>query len=511
MARPPLPVVNVEAHSRASSFFVRKSRIYVHRTRIDIIDPSEAELAAFSKMLTVYDGYSTYPKILWRGMSLRHDGDSNILSIPRFMNFQVICKIVTGQSPSVNETFSNISSLPIKNTTEPRSELQRRALNFLFKDGNEFDYPVKILDLPVGEGKTYLALKAVSIMGMKANIFVHKQSMIENPWIKDILKFTDIKREEIGIIQGSESIEEIIKNKDKYKIFITMHRTFTVSMTGKNNGYESVNRLYNECGIGLNIIDEAHTEICSCFWIAMYSEPKYTLYLTATLGRTNYSEEKIFSKLMPVHYSFTSCNGYDRKKFITYRKRNFKSNPPANWMTLIEQQKGVHIPYYCNYLIENEEAYKLLKTNVLAAVEEARNNYFKMHNKYPVIVILLGKLELIKKMTSSLSEVYESIGQFNGLVPAKDKISELKKEIVLSTHKSMDSATDAKIDYIINCIPVSSDIMVNQILGRIRYNPSEPDNEYGVYDIVDTSFGKVANNASSRSSIIRKEIMLKEN
>jgi hypothetical protein len=506
--RNPIPGLN-KGSSSSSYFFPEKPRIIARNTRIDINDPEESEMAAISKSLSVYDGYVSYPKVLWRAMVLRTENGKKILSVPRFVSKSSVLNNFPGTKINEN-SFTPFAKEDITNEIEPRSEMQRNALNYLFHGSNEFDWPSKIVDMPVGEGKTFVALKALSILKMRANIFIHKQTMIETPWIKDILKFTNIKREEIGIIQGYKSFEKIIAEKNKYKIFITLHRTFS-SLTTENRAYENISRLYSECGIGINIIDEAHIELMSTFLISMYTMPKFSMYLTATLGRTEFNEEKIFTRTLPVKWSFMQSCPSETKRFVTFKRRNFKSNPSEKWNKIILSKKGIHIASYCDYLFENPEVYDTLLDIVKQSIREARKEY-KGPSKEPVVAIILGKLSLVTAFIEDLGKEFgeENIGNFTGMIPIKERNKQLERSIIVSTEKSMDSAIDTRVDSIINCVPISSDVSLTQIIGRMRYDENHPNNPYSFYDVTDNCFSKSLSNSYTRANIIRKSIMLKE-
>lgn len=506
MGRSPIQL-NSGNSSNSHYFFNNQntnSRVILRNNRIDIVEPTEEELQALSKVLTVYDDYAKYPCPLWRGMIIgnRHEGKYTV-SIPRFLAKAKITEIFGRENTPVYITDSTSAKrVDVNVEAEPRSDLQRRALNYLFPNNSRyFDYSIKVLDLPVGEGKTFLAIKAMAKMGVKANIFVHKITMIDTPWKKDLLSFTDIKEDEIGIIEGADSIEKILKNPDKYKVFITVHRTFS-TMANKPNFFEYITEVYEKLGIGMNIIDEAHLEMLSCFMISMYTRTKFTLYLTATLGKTDRSEQKMFYKLVPVFASFSSNNMVTVNRFITYIPRPYKTIVNGTWHKKFENEKGVKLATYSEYVASNDYSYSELRKGIFRAIREV----FDENSSDKHVAVILGTLNLIERLIADTKEEFSdlTVGNFTGMIPPKKRIEELKSNIIFSTEKGLNSAIDTTIDGMILCTSNTSDILLTQLIGRIRMK--DPNAEYPVYDIFDTGDPKLADNFSHRKRTIIRQL-----
>ena len=446
--------------------------------------------------LAIYDNYCKWPKILWTAILERSDGS---FLIPRF----IPRKFIFSRDVEIVRKDDNYEEayIRIKMDASPKNDLQKDALNYLFDDMNNFRDNVRVLDLPTGSGKTFLALAAISRLGVKACIFVHKITMIETPWIKDILQFTDIKREEICVIQGSDSIKRALKKKDQYKIFICVHKTFE-TIAQRADGEEIIRSLYTNLGIGMNIIDEAHRELLDVFYINMFSPCKRSLYLTATLGRVDYKENEIFRYIVPVRDTFRSNVYIEDNKIITYCPRSFTTNINEHWIKSFHNDVGVRLSKYCDYIMANEDVRLKLYEGITNAIDEIMKV-----NPDAQVTVLLGTLELIQWIYDGLVIQYPdyTIGNFTSLIPAKHRIDELKKKIILSTEKSMDSATDSSVDNLILTVPVTNDIQLTQIIGRIREKENHPA-PYFVYDIFDVSVPKTLKNFNTRKKVISEKL-----
>ena len=497
---------NSGAVSSAPSFLGKT--VVVRNTRIDLVNVSRSDVAAISKYLTVYDSYSKFPRVLWRAVVERQDKNNNyVASVPRFIPKGLFMENIRDGFNLVRDNSDAIDpgqNLQVNFNGTARGDLQNRAISYMFDNDWKFRAPIRILDLPVGEGKTFLALFAMSVLKRKPLIIVHKVPMIDTPWKKDILKFTDIQADEIGVIQGEESITKILKNPGRYKAFIAVHRTLE-NYLNHNGAYESFRTLVATLGIGFTIIDEAHKELLSSFFISMYNPSPFVLYITATLGRTDYQEAKVFNVLLPIEQSFASNNYVEAKKFVTYCPRTFASHPSEKWVRTMSNATGVKMNLYCNYLCEDEEAIVTLYTGITTAILDILKA-----DSNAKIAILLGTLELVQKIRDGLVEDFgeDKVGNFTSLIPVKQRIKELEKQIIVSTEKSMDSALDTEVSAIIMCVPVTSEVQLTQIIGRIRYKEDKPNRKYLVYDVFDTAFKKTLNNFKERSRIIRRNICL---
>lgn len=123
------------------------------------------------------------------------------------------------------------------------------------------------LNLAAGTGKTVLAIKLIGLLKLKTVIIVHKE-FLRDQWIDSIVKFTDLPRESIGIIQGQQT------ETDK-PIVIAMLQTLWKK--------QRLDIHYN-----LLIVDEVHNIGAEAFFKSLTTVLpicKYTLGLSGTTDR----------------------------------------------------------------------------------------------------------------------------------------------------------------------------------------------------------------------------------
>lgn len=176
-----------------------------------------------------------------------------------------------------------ISKADINATAEPRDEEQRKAIKTILD--NDFNYG--ILQAAPSSGKSFISLYCASKLKQKTLILVDMTLLIDQ-FIDSILKFTNVKENEIGLIRGQER-----DYKDK-KIVIATIQTLT-----KKENQDIVDYLSDN--IGFVICDEVHIMSCQTAQnILKYLKPRYMLGLSGTPHRDDGLEFVITEAIGPI-------------------------------------------------------------------------------------------------------------------------------------------------------------------------------------------------------------------
>lgn len=138
------------------------------------------------------------------------------------------------------------TDIKIASSIVPRNTRQEKAISFLSTNTRG------ILKLEPGTGKTVIAIAAISNIKKKTVIFVHKNSL-KQQWTEEILKFTDLKREDIAHLNTKTYIEDLKKS-----IIICTVQGICSLLKKDNIDFESE---LNKAGIGMAIFDEVHTTV----------------------------------------------------------------------------------------------------------------------------------------------------------------------------------------------------------------------------------------------------------
>lgn len=176
-----------------------------------------------------------------------------------------------------------ISNVDIQSTVEPRDNEQKKAIDAILK--NDFNYG--ILEASPAMGKTFCSLYCASKLKQKTLILVD-MTLLMDQFIESILKFTNVKENEIGFVRGKEK-----DYKDK-KIVLATIQTLT-----KKENQEIVDYLSNN--IGFVICDEVHIMSCQTAQnILKYLKPRYMLGLSGTPRRDDGLEFVITEAIGPI-------------------------------------------------------------------------------------------------------------------------------------------------------------------------------------------------------------------
>ena len=461
----------------------------------------EKSLSVWDKVRFTYD-YAAYEKIM--------DENNKILRVPAGYNIKRIfaClnapEIIDHRSHELMklESFKNYYR-KIKMNYEPKNDLQRRSLHFL-NDNHLVKNKgcQKFLAGKTGFGKTFCAVKFIADNYERPIIFVDQESLGEQ-WKDRIKEYTDTIDEEIYYISGKPSINKLIKMSDEdtnnIKFFICCYRTITNLF--RKNEIELFNKLIDKIRITLKVFDEAHIEYKSIVSIDLKTKAK-SIYLSATPRRTDSQEDKVYQNIfhdVPIFKPETikkkNQDENDNKNYHNIIIYNWNSKPSNTQEIKCQNSYGFNMAKYFDYLEENkyEEIFKVM-TDILFKVC-LKNGKIKRK-----IAILFGKNSFIDKLNIDLLKYMEEknlsnkykIGVFNGKVKKEEKMKRLEEsDIILTTDKSFSKGMDVKdLTVLINLVPFSSDVKLEQVIGRLRKIENK---KVFFIDVNDIGFGAVKN------------------
>lgn len=468
-------------------------KILLDHSRILIRTKSGGRLEKLKKMLGVWD-----PVTFSYSMVAVKDLGKDLYAIPKNVNFKKV-KDLYFDYTLFETTLKNYQELSL--TTFPkikegyglRDSLQASAYSYLLeaiKNDSQM-----MLNMRTGSGKTFLAIKFLCDLKLQSLIIVDKVDLMTQ-WKEKFLEYTDGDETDIEIITGSDKMNDLVVNGTSAKVVLTTYRSLQNAV---EKDVRFFTRLLEKTPFSLKIFDEAHKELNTLFTIDMSSDFPYTLYLTATPGRSNFRENKILNFLLPFDTSF----GKDiiKKKYHNVLFVSFDSNPKEDVREIIEEKnrRGFDVNKYCEHIMDS--GWEQFSTLILTVLKDAYKDNFKK------TFILFKKLDMITRMKLDLEEFIKEqnlnieIGTFTGQVPKAKREAEKNKDLVLCTEKIFQSGIDVDgIEILINTFPMSSPILTEQIIGRIRDN----ENETLFVDLVDLGFKQARRQQSSRERVYRK-------
>lgn len=433
-----------------------------------------------------------------------YDESKKELRIPRGYPLEILQNIWKYRR-IVDKTVLKIQKeFDIQLVNAPRSYTQESTLAFMLgMKPYEFTYCESQLyvDLPTGEGKTYTGIATICYYRCKSLIISPNIEKVTNQWIDSILNFTTLKRNEFLHVKGAKMCADIMRGKYKdVKVFIVQRSTILSFVKKYENNWEMFTKLVEAMNVNLKIIDEAHMDFNTIVNIDCFTDVVKTYYMSASPSRSDKDEKRIYNKLfmnVPKHGSKLKTK---EQNHIIPLILQFKSTPTYEQLKSIKTRYGTSLARYGDYLLDPEGA----RDEFLDAYIFALHLLLKFRRRKGKVLVLGITIEFCKELQKITKETfpYLSTGLYVGS-KKKDKQKELDADIIFSTTKSM--GTGSEIDnhqLTINTLTYSSEIMANQISGRIR----KQDNRKGIYcEIVNIAHEVARKHYREREPYLKKK------
>lgn len=378
----------------------------------------------------------------------------------------------------------------------PRNERQEKVINYMLTNN------CGVIRLEPGSGKTCISVDVLSKIGKRAIIFVHKKSLREQ-WIEEILHFTNLKKEDIGVL-NSATFEDDLKKP----LIISTVQGFCSLL--KNKHLKKFRKLLDKSGIGVAVFDEVHMAIgpqeftkCS---LSLNCRRVYGLSATPTradgnddiityhLGKVKYYKPEEDELLRPIVYMmYFPFKVYSaHKKYLhwgggflvpKYYQQMFKSSKYNDTVSNIIKQlheKGrtiLTLGIRTTALLAIAETCKLSRSEVGIFIPTAIND--KKYHK---------QVDLISD-TRDLDEAFK------------------KKRVVFSTFNAARDGNNRKsLDTLVMSVPTGN---IEQAAGRVLRTLEGKKTPY-VIDLIDTEGPIVNQNGEKVPWFIRSANKRKE-
>jgi len=349
---------------------------------------------------------------------------------------------------------------------KPRDEQQIKALQFMC-GVNEYEENCDINQLSVnlntGKGKTYCSIMTICFYKIKSMIITASNTLLSQ-WKSEIIKYTDLQDRDIFQIKGSDSINMILSGNsskaNNASIYLCSHGT--LKSFGDSYGWDKVYELFRYLGIGLKFYDEAHTNFDNMLMIDYHTNVWRTYYVTATPGRSDFKENRIYQVSLK---NVPSIDLFDAENdpHTDYIAIKWNSRPSPSDVSKCRNKYGLDRMKYIDYLTKNPEFYKMMR--IIMELVIKCNGRVLMY-----IGTNEGILRVYHWIGTNYPEFLGDIGIFSSLVPNDQKLEEKKKKLLLSTTKSagLGEHIEGLKMTILLAEPFKSEIVARQTLGRTR-------------------------------------------
>lgn len=430
-----------------------------------------------------------------------------------------------------NTTHEGASSNLIVESA-PRKE-QEEAFELINNVWNTTRNISGIIKAAPGWGKTFLGIKTASILKQKV-LYIVPNDILEDQWVESIIKFSNLEKEDIGIIQGSD-IAQLIKKKVFEKDVVVCKVQSLLSQVKSLDLYY-LEELYS-C-FGLVFYDEAHVSgSAEGFAKTSYIfKTNNIIGLSATPYRAGLNEFLLFNAMGKMFYESDHQNlvptiglhnahiEFDQKELgrLMYAKTDyirflatynmiletkneyfeylaswviyrhslgykvavlFSTNKMVNKLSQILRNKGVDVGVITGQTESEVKTYKDYITSMdYTKYQEKYLVVFSKKKKIPEIKLKNGRYELTKKNKEDIDILNDNLSENDKIKiisievsPLSDREIMKEKEIIISNFKMLSAGYD---DDRLSCIlfgsPLIGKVPVIQSLGRItRINPDK--------------------------------------
>lgn len=450
-------------------------KIIVRNTCMIINDYNMGDCQPLEDCFRIYDPVTHKME----SYGIYYDEDNRRLYLPGGLD---IWKIKQYFNTKIYQRKNNhdYKKIQVRMKYKPRDNQQQEALRFMC-GVNEYEQNFHLHQLSVnlntGKGKTYCSIATISFFGIRSMIITGSNTLLDQ-WGYNILEYTTLNESDIVHISGSNSIQMILSGHSKKakdgKIFLCSHGT--LRSFGDRFGWDKVYKLFEYLGIGLKFFDEAHTNFENMLMIDYFTNVYKTYYVTATPGRSNWKENRIFQlsiKNVPGIDLFDENND----PHTDYVAIKWNSKPTPQQISACRNMYGLDRMKYIDYITKNENFYKMMRI-IMDLVIQCKGRVLMYIGTND------GILRLYHWIGNNYPEFIGDIGIFTSLLPKQQKMKEKNKKLLLTTTKSagLGEHIEGLKMTIVVAEPFKSEIISRQTLGRTR----DPNTLY--IELVDMGF-----------------------
>lgn len=469
------------------------SRIIVRTSCIMIKDYNLGDCPELEKNFKVYD--PLYHKFNILGMY--YSPSTSTLYIPRGVDIWKIKQYLHEKDHIVDnpDKFEETGNIKIK--YKPRDAEQEEALKFMIglDPYRENMYlPQLSVNLNTGKGKTYCSIATIAFIRIKSIIITGSTTLLSQ-WQENIKEYTSLEDKDILFISGSPMMNMILHQKSlqakNAKIFLCTHAT--IRSFCDTYGWSKLSEVFQSLGIGMKFFDEAHTNFDNMLMIDFFTNCYKTYYVTATPGRSDYRENKIY-QLSIKNVPDINLFNIEQDPHTDYIAIKYNSKPnPADIKFCYNFKYGLNRIKYISYLMRNNNFWMIMRIVMDMYLKcKGRGLFYIGTNE--------GVVKIYQWICTNYPQLLGQIGIYTSLVPHDQKMQMKEKQLLLSTTKSAglgEHIEGLKMTVVV-AEPFKSEILTRQTLGRTR------DKDTVYIELVDLGFKYTRNYYYAKLPVLNK-------
>lgn len=336
---------------------------------------------------------------------------------------------------------------------------------------------------------TFCTGYAVGLFGAKALIIMHRDNL-RGQWSNSLFTLNGFPKNRVHEITSTDEFEMICKNQHDfdYDVYLMTHATFRAGVSRVGDS-KLISQFPRNLGIGVKVIDEAHLEFKDTLLMDFLFNIRRNIYLTATDGRSQRSENTIFKHVF-ANATF-------------YRKASTSSKHPDKWVEYVTIMVNTHVkPNIYRYRVNSGKGMSAVSYGKWVIQYDKKQTHFKVckelireiYSNEPSakVIVFMPLIELCSECAYFLNDLnydknfkYDlTVKTINSHNSKSENEYNKSADIIVTTVQSLGTGLDIKgVTDIICCSPFVSKIVAQQVFWRIRYI----DKKCHYYDIVDES------------------------
>lgn len=305
---------------------------------------------------------------------------------------------------------------------------------------------------------TFMALYSIGKLGVKP-LIVAPTKLLKNQWIDNLV--------ELGI--------------DKHDIATNIYdgpeKTFcVVTISSLENcmreDWHGLMKALEKSRFGIKIIDEAHLHLKGVLKFDAICNIEHNWYMSATLGRSDASEDRILNRALKDADRFVGNGTYDeyKKQYVNVYFQDIWYYPSASLCQKYFRygSKGLVRATYYNMLLAYNDGKSFIK-NILTVMKRTKE-LTKSDKRILVLVPLREAIMLVRDAVKKDPYFHNlKVGTVDGTMSLSDRKVAMESDIIISTSMSMGTGIDLQdLIAVINFDQYASPIITEQICGRLR-------------------------------------------
>lgn len=353
----------------------------------------------------------------------------------------------------------------------------------------------KGLAIQTGSGKTVSSIAGAIAYG---KVFMIVVSRLHHQWVRSLEEFTDVRPDQLCVIQGFNSLASLMESERKPDIFVFSLETLRAYCLKQGNYADmpSFEKFVEYFGIGTKIMDEVHLNFHADTMIDLSCNIPNNIYLTATFTSGNPSTRKIFNLIYPPEMRFGESvlerytNAYCYGYYGDVPERKVVSN------------RGYSHIKYEKYLLKRPTKLQAYFERVISPL--VYSHYINKKQSGEKLAIFFSMLEMVDYAYNWCKKEFPDLKITKYIGGVDDSVLK-DNEIILTTPKSMSVGTDVKnLISVINTVSTKSPPAVLQICGRLRKIPGRT-TEF--VDLCDLNLSSHKHHQRDREQILRNSVM----